>query len=33
MEGVELAVRDVADLLHAQYAIITGQLQLDTNAI
>ncbi|KAJ4435472.1 hypothetical protein ANN_18088, partial [Periplaneta americana] len=24
MEGGELAVRDVADLLHAQYAIVTG---------
>jgi hypothetical protein len=27
MEGTELAVRDVADLLHAQYAIVTGKLQ------
>jgi hypothetical protein len=25
MEGTELAVRDVADLLHPQYAIVTGK--------
>ena len=27
MEATELTVRDVADLLHAQYAIVTGKLQ------
>jgi len=27
METTELTVRDVADLLHAQYAIVTGKLQ------
>jgi hypothetical protein len=26
MEATELTVRDVADLLHAQYAIVTGKL-------
>jgi hypothetical protein len=27
MEATELTVRDAADLLHAQYAIVTGKLQ------
>jgi hypothetical protein len=27
MESSELAVRDVADLLHPQYAIVTGKQQ------
>jgi hypothetical protein len=27
MESTELAVRDVADLLHPQYAIVTGKQQ------
>lgn len=32
MEGAELAVRDVADLLHAEYAIVTGKLQCGISA-